>query len=321
MTSFHSYKNLYSYLTKNKLEIADYDFFKKHIQSYSYYELINVFQEKTAINDLNLNFSTIVNMYEIQRELKDITFKYILRFESKFEEVLGHALGEKYGADVTKIISENVFVSNDINYKEKEVRFYKNQFYSTKLSPTKFYKKNKECVPPWIFTRNLTISPLVTFYRLTSVKEKVAAIMLYDIEDDYIINEKILNYFNWALEIIVTYRNIIAHGTNLILNTSINNYNISDNIFNLFFGENFLANEVFKNNRNTSSFITFVAALGMVLPIEQRIQMTSELQSFIDIKIETHYEDLHLYFQLLNCPINLKNELSKISNFITIKPL
>lgn len=77
MTSFHSYKSLYSYLTKNKLEIADYDFFKKHIQSYSYYELINVFQEKTAINDLNLNFSTIVNMYEIQRELKDIIFKYI----------------------------------------------------------------------------------------------------------------------------------------------------------------------------------------------------------------------------------------------------
>lgn len=89
-------------------------------------------------------------------------------------------------------------------------------------------------------------------------------------------------HIKFSIEIILKYRNTLAHGANLITHLRIKYNLILYRDLQLFTGSSYITkSEFYKNNLQHGNFSMFLSSLVLLLSKTDRIQMLNELVSFI----------------------------------------
>lgn len=311
MSEFKNYNLLYNKFKGDNPDLIEINFqeFRYAVQHYSYYELFKVFMPKIHFDSSSpLNFKTIIDLYLLQRDLKDILLKYVLRFEALFKEVLGHELGAQYGANVLTIFSRENLVHSNVNYKDKEINFYKKLLREERKKPTAIYRKKNGSVPPWIFTRNLTMAQLNTLFHITRGQKNVIAQILYGLDDNIFIDATTENFFAYSTELILQYRNKLAHGSNIIDFPIIKSNFLTYNTFKIFVNDQYNNEDFDAKQIDHGTFKMLIICLCMLISKRERKLFIDELNAFIEETISSHHD---------NSMINYLSFFSLTPNFIS----
>lgn len=227
--AFKTYDEQIEHLEKHYgLEIGDYEFSKYILSTFSYYDIINGYQECMMVNgkfkpDISLDYLYL--FYRFDKEFQNILFKNILIVESSFKTKLAYALSQHYGISIYDYLDNSNFKPE---YKGKIVFNVlrknilrsigkidnKNNLIACTKQPCKHYWDNHHHIPAWILMKNLSFDHAITLYLLLkqNVKEEVTnSIILDNIPS----NDKIA-FLTSALTLIRKFRNVIAHNLKFV---------------------------------------------------------------------------------------------------------
>lgn len=158
----------------------------------------------------NATFEDILALYEFDKNLRHLTFKYICTFESHMRQLVSYAFCQIHGENQANYLSTSSYnVTN------------KNQHQVQRLIKTLDYQANQNCdraylvhqrktyknVPLWVLMNTLTFGQLSHFY----------AYLPYNIQTDIsksfpTVNEHELGKY---LETLTLFRNVCAHNERL----------------------------------------------------------------------------------------------------------
>ncbi|MBO0419065.1 Abi family protein [Vagococcus fluvialis] len=190
-----------------------------------YYTLINGYGKIYQTNDKfqdNVLIEHIVFQYLIDETIKKSLFNSIINIESLLKNKIAEIVSREFGVyDLLKgdkdyidqtesYLSKNNYEnSNERNSVISNLRKTRNK---SKNNPTKFYRENKNHVPPWILFKNISFWDINYLYKMlppTFKNEILSSYSFISLLDDEQLKKK--QFFN-MLELLRQFRNSFAHG-------------------------------------------------------------------------------------------------------------
>lgn len=214
-------------------------------------------------------FSEIYNLYRMDKDLRGLLLKYILKFESKIKSLIAYyfseAHPEKYGyLHFDNYSQEDNDLSNVLKNIQKlsnKIEFHNNVKYDNSI---KHYIKNHKNVPLWVLVNFLTFGEIqYLFLSLeNTVKEKVCRTISTDFKREYNSKEKIdIEELKMILKTANLFRNVCAHDEVLY------NYKmwkpLKGSLFDKYFDNNNKFNKA-KNKNYKADFFVMIAFLKLV---------------------------------------------------------
>lgn len=197
----------------------------------SYYGVINSYKDlfcrKTFDNEDDYGgqfFEDMLAIYDFDKSLASILYKYIMTIETTFKTSLSyyisHDLGSMQNQYLDKTKYSNGYRISTGNFSgsfsiEKTFFEINQKIKDTNITSIRHYTENHKNVPPWIVMPTLSLGVIYEWYRLVRppIKTNVANTFLYSNRDETL-NKEI---FQQSLKTIHLYRNIVAHGSRLIM--------------------------------------------------------------------------------------------------------
>lgn len=202
-------------LTGKGLIIDDEELAKEKLKEVGYYTLITGYKElfrNRAVKKYkrNVHFEDISALYELDRLLRELFFRYIQIIERTFGSNISYYFCEKFGSNQSKYldsINYNNIVSNTNEISSLIGNLNKLANENTDYSNINYNRDRYNNVPLWILINHVTMGNKVKMYRyLTSeVQSKISIEYPGLTEDDL---EKVMRY-------ITKFRNVCAHGNRL----------------------------------------------------------------------------------------------------------
>ncbi|WZL82642.1 Abi family protein [Vallitaleaceae bacterium 9-2] len=206
------------------LIISDFDFALKCIKSFSYYDLVNGYQDLYINNGKYINgttFEQLVALHIFNKNIQGVLIKYSTYVENSFKNILSNV--------IAKNISEDEKVYLDITkYKKKKNPPQRQKFArliekltqtSIKCTdtPTSHYINTKNHIPPWILFRNVSFSNATDFLTFINPNDKNDFIDQFNVFDDFdLCNDDKYKILLDSAHIVRKFRNIIAHNLNFL---------------------------------------------------------------------------------------------------------
>jgi abortive infection bacteriophage resistance protein len=212
-------------LSSRGLEILSVDNAKQQLLRTTYYDLINGYKDVFLVEKIDLEdedqyisgttFEDILDLYNLDREIRHATLEVLLDVECIFYSSLAYCLSEIYGEKQEDYLKKE-------NYRLGRKQKHNNRFERDNLlwkigkkinepdeQPLKYYKEQYGNIPPWILVKGLSFGELVMLYRLSSdvVKSNVIMNIIGREASDH---DK--EFFLKSMEIFNRYRNLAAHG-------------------------------------------------------------------------------------------------------------
>ena len=188
---------------------------KKKLQHEGYYNLINgyskLFLETTIPDDYYKSGTTIeeiFSLYDFDRKLRNIFFKYILTFETNIKSLIAYYFPQQYGHD-------NYMLYNNFDTKKRDadqnitsvISEFQKQISSRVKDPSiSHYLKKYGYVPLWVLNNILTLGQISKFYSILKQPDRQKISKVFSITDNQL--ESILFYLS-------SIRNFCAHGNRL----------------------------------------------------------------------------------------------------------
>lgn len=226
---FKTYEEQIAHLRNDYgLEIADENFAKYVLSTFSYYDIINGYQECMMENGNFRNGISILYLYifhHFDKAFQNVIFKNILIIETSFKTKLAYVLSEQYGVSMYDYLDKAHFkpqynkkivfskvksrIMSEISFehrKTKETIYYK--------QPTKHYYEKHHHIPAWVLMKNISFDNAINLYLLLkrNDKEKVTNDML---RGDISVGDKIA-FLTSSLNLIRKFRNVIAHNLKFV---------------------------------------------------------------------------------------------------------
>lgn len=224
---FKTYEELIEIMQSRHIIVDDKEFAIHALQNFSYYGIINgyknTFLQIPGTNDFikGTNFKELYTLHIIDTSLNNIIFKYIIYLERALKSRLSYLISENYGVytDYQDNTCRNPndylyykYYSNSNNKRINILRDLKNCISNKRHNPSMtHYITNKNHVPPWILTTNLSYGLTLEWYNIlrSADKQKIC--------DNFISpglcsEEKTKEFVRKAFELTKEYRNKIAHG-------------------------------------------------------------------------------------------------------------
>ncbi|MEG1149097.1 MAG: Abi family protein [Niameybacter sp.] len=157
----------------------------------------------------NATFQNIIDIYEFDRELRNLLLGFIEIIEVKFKSIFAYELTKTYGS--IGYLNSDLFT---IQNKHSEIIAKAEAQKNTRLRHEAYLKHFvgdlKQPVPFWAYVDLLTISDISFLYKISdeTIKKSVAIHLGLKMSK----NEKILGQFMHSMTII---RNLCAHGSRL----------------------------------------------------------------------------------------------------------
>lgn len=208
------------------LIINDIDRARKQLINTTYYDLINGYKDlflvaknHKSVEDQYVEgttFEDIVNLYNLDRELRYAILELLLDVECKLYSAISYSLCEVYGEAENNYLNTNNYkagkIQNYNNEYERDNLFRKLNSYinNPKIVPLKHYKRKYDNIPPWILVKQITFGELNMLFKLSSsdVKNKVMKYTLGRKVED----EKTKEFFTGSFKLFNDFRNLAAHG-------------------------------------------------------------------------------------------------------------
>lgn len=303
-------ENKYGLLIKDK-ELA-----LTTLQSLTYYDLINGYQECFMTNkkfeaEISLEF---LHMFaQIDKHIQSTIFKYSAIVENSYKSKLAYIIAKSFGVWEDEYLQpKNYYKSNNKITFNNIYRACTSIYDGSKPvpQPTKHYLKNHNHIPPWILFKNLSFSNTINFFQILEPNEKQALA-------DLVLPNKKLKYYEKvefiiaALNIIRDYRNKIAHNLKFI--THKNNFHKlkAGTIFKIFPPGLLTWNDIKKHNRGLNDIYANILCI-LALLNDKQLQSTMILELCISFhQINTlNTKSMQLvkskYYDITNLPKDIE---------------
>lgn len=113
MKKFSTYEEQIELLENQCLIIKDKKFFLEKLKDIGFYNLINGYAKifKNSENSYLKDVSSddILALYNFDKNLRTVIYKYTLKFESKFKSHVSYVFSKYHGEDEKKIFVKNKF--------------------------------------------------------------------------------------------------------------------------------------------------------------------------------------------------------------------
>lgn len=172
----------------------------------------------------NYRFEDLYGLYDFDKSLSNLLFKYILHIENTFTNALANTLVEDLGYLEHDYLDRNKY--NEGHYKRKKekyeidvtiegIEYYVNQ---SRDYPEKHYREKWNNVPPWISINKLSIFEKRYLYKLLNLKSSRVKVALYHMplyrHKGMTLTKRqdhTLDTFFYSMSLVCYYRNEIAH--------------------------------------------------------------------------------------------------------------
>lgn len=257
---YKNYDELIEILIQRGLNISNKEFAKFLLQTVGYYPLINGFKKPFLVEDNPEKFEKdttledLYNLYIIDSQFRELFLTNVLYIEKHLASLLGNAIGRHYGVNNFNENDEenpNPGVSSYLNAnnyqgsrKYSVLNEVKRQMRSCKNNPVKYYKENKNHIPPWILTQNLYFGTNIQLYSIqkSNIKTAIVQKMIPTKNENENLDAK-KGLFNCITEILRQFRNTAAHFSPMYLKKATQNNNPSKRILSYYLG-----NEIWDNS-------------------------------------------------------------------------
>lgn len=216
MKVFTTYDEQVKILKERNLRIDDEESFKEILKDCGYYNLINgysfIFQNSET--NMYLNGSSVEDikaLYNFDKHLRNIVYKYAMTFESRFKSIVSYVFSKHHGEDEKKYLIRDNFdkdivkeskiakLINDCNNiiqecSDKKSRRFRSYIYH--------YVTNHGHVPLWVLVRAMTMGDVSVFYSNMKLQEKNEIAQEFNLTSTKLEN---------MVKMLVSFRNTVAH--------------------------------------------------------------------------------------------------------------
>ena len=197
------------------LIIDDEESAKAFLRLEGYYNVINGYAHIFKIDGhfiSGIKFENIKNLYEFDKTLRSIIYKYTSIIECHIKALIAHEFSKVHGVDENKYLTPSSFTTKEasapaVNRLIDECKQTINDALNINSNKYRKYiahnKENHGHVPLWVLIRALSFGTVSIFYKNMRDEDKNEIATYYNISADKLAN---------ILEVVVSFRNIVAHG-------------------------------------------------------------------------------------------------------------
>ena len=214
--TFKTYDELIDILTERGISIStpdERDYAKNILSQTGYYNLINGYSKLFLDYSANsykegATLYEIHALYQFDRVLRDIFFRYILRIETHVKNLIAHSFSGRYGHS-----SYLLYTNFNTNIRDAKAKItaliaeIQRQIASRTSDPSiSHYLNTYGYIPLWVLNNILTFGTISKFYSLMKTPERQSVSRAFGILDNELDSE--LMYLS-------SVRNFCAHGNRL----------------------------------------------------------------------------------------------------------
>ena len=218
------------------LSVGDEEIELELLSTLSYYELINGYKDCFMENNKFVEDRSLIDIFVfniIDKKFQNILLHYSIYVENIFKTKLAYHIAKNKGIHYSEYLDENKYHTSTPDRKAKLLAVIGNftkVHFNSEDTPTVFYRKRHNHIPPWILFKNVTFNNAIDLYSFLKRNEKLKIISEYFLIDNKnITDDERLELFKNMLIITRKFRNKIAHNYKVIginlekvsLNTSV----------------------------------------------------------------------------------------------------
>lgn len=215
--TFKDYDELIELLRERGIALttpSDIDYAKRVLAKEGYYNLINGYGKLFLDPDNSNQYISGATLYEIHalyqfdRTLRNIFFRYILNIETHIKNLIAHTFSQKYGhSNYLLYTNFNTSARNAQSNITALIAEIQRQIASRTSDPSiSHYLKSYGYIPLWVLNNVLTLGTISKFYSLMKIEDRQKISRVFGILDNELENE--LMYLS-------SVRNFCAHGNRL----------------------------------------------------------------------------------------------------------
>jgi Abortive infection bacteriophage resistance protein len=225
MKAFKAFSEQLEILKKRELKFENEEFALRKLMEENYYNIINGYKE--LFIDINYRdekylsestFEEIYALYEFDRDMRNIIFKFILKIENTLRTQISYVFAEKFGCDnYLKFESFDTQFNTGMSQVKIADRAYKvhnlisslqsDLAYAIKRNDyVKHYVVRHGYVPIWVLVNTITLGRLSSFYTLMKQPERIKVSQHWEIQQDDLKEH---------IKLLAFYRNLCAHDERL----------------------------------------------------------------------------------------------------------
>ena len=204
-------------IQKKHLIVTDTNYAITSLKNISYYGLnggykhpfIDIHTRKYVNNTC---FEDIVNLYELDEELRGLFFKYLCRIERKLRSSISYYFCEKHGERQEEYLNPNNYNIAPKNMRGiiKLIQILDNVANKNKNHKYLVYQRNKyHNIPLWVTCNALTFGQISKMFEF--LLQKMQGLICQDFGN--IKKNEMISY----LKVLTLYRNVCAHNERLFL--------------------------------------------------------------------------------------------------------
>lgn len=174
---FKTYDQLLDNLRDHGLTITNNGLAIEMLKSRGYYNLVNRY--KNSLYEKNKNQyrpnSSLTEMYQYSRmedDLKNILFRFTINFEQEVKENMSYIMAKNFGVNQKSYLDPHNYRSRHYKRTVSIISQIYNVSTDSENNPTKYYRDNYECIPPWILLNNLMFGEMRMLYSIFPNKMK-----------------------------------------------------------------------------------------------------------------------------------------------------
>lgn len=278
---------------------------KQILHRYGYFALISGYKDLLK-NPTTKNyrdgttFDDIVAIFHFDRQLRELTFRYISFVERQIRSLLSYAFCDTYGDNQTAYLTPGNY-DNSTRKKRKVINDLINRYLSPLVtSPTQYeyiehQKRKHHNVPLWALVNALTFGSLSKMYALSS--SRVQAAVSVEFQN---LNEAQLRQL---LEVLTDFRNVCAHNERLFTHRC-----VKHDIPNLMLHQKLM---IMKRGQQyiygKRDYFSVVIALRYLLPRSDFLEYKAQLSRLIDKVVANNRQlSINAFLEIMGFPRNWK---------------
>lgn len=174
---FKTYSQLLDNLRNHGLIISGEKISQEILKTRGYYNLVNRYKNdlylkgKTEFDGTITTIETLYHFHRMEDDLRNLLFRFTTSFEQYLKESMSYALSSNYGVNPNDYLNPDHYGSR---HKSRVLSILAqiSNIQNSSRNPTKYYRENYDCIPPWILLDNAMFGQTKMFFMIFPKKLK-----------------------------------------------------------------------------------------------------------------------------------------------------
>jgi len=220
---FKTFDEQIAIMQSRGIKISNIEKAKKILEYTSYYSIINGYKN-TFLQSPNADifipgttFEEIYLLYLLDSDISNIILKYILFIERSFKTKLSYRIAEGNKVHHSRFLDVKLYKNKKTKKDYEFLKYIKNKCEKPYENTTShYYHTTKNHVPPWIVINDISFNKAIYWYSLLKSKDKDYIVDRFFYPYNFTIDLNLKKEFlNKSLNLLLEYRNSIAHGNKI----------------------------------------------------------------------------------------------------------